>query len=386
MADIQGLFSSANILSSRRKYSTSDILWLAYPEYATVAFFARNLKSKPVSDSKFRWFEQSLPQSYVQVNNVTGYTATDTNIVVDDAKPVRAGTVLKNITTGEQIRVTASDTSTNTLTVQRGWGTTAAAAIADNEVLVIVGDAFLDVSLPTAITTEPVEKYNYTQTFREPITMTETAAATDTYPEGNDFKTKREVALRVHKEKIEKAFIWGEPKEDLTGQVPVTATGGLNYFITSNVVNAGGALTETEFQDFVRLGFKRGEKKLGVLSPLVSSALSYWAGNKLVMYPSEKTYGVAVSEYVSPHGQLKFVTEKLFQDYSVWNGYSFIIDLEKIGYRYLANNGINRDTRLRPNRQAPGDDIMAEEYLTECGLFLADEGSFAKLYGVTSYN
>jgi len=388
MAEIQGLFSTANILAARRKYSTSDKLWIAFADYATLAFFARGLQSKPVTDPKFRWFEQSLPANYLTVNNGSGYGAGDTSIVVDDATPARAGMVLKAIATGEQLRVTAVNTTTNTITVQRGWGTTSASSIADDAVLAIIGDANAEgASLPEAITREPVEKYNYTQIFREPIKLTETEAATDMYPEGNDMRTKREMALYAHKMKIEKSFLFGEPKEDTsTASTPIRATGGVDYFISTNVENAGGTLTQAEFESFIEKGFQKGERKLGLLSPLVASAVSYWAGQKLQMVPSDKTFGIAIKEYVTPHGSLKFTVEKMLREQAAWNGMSFIIDLDKVGYRYLAGNGINRDTKIRPNRQASGDDLIAEEYLTECGLFLANEDWHAKLYGVTSYS
>lgn len=386
MPEVKGLFSTGNILAARRKYSTSEKLWIAFAETAKVAFFAKMLNSKNVTDPKFRWFEQSLPQNYLTINNSAGYSSSDTTMTVNTSAPARVGMVLKVISTGEQMRITAVPSGTS-ITVSRAWGTTAAAAIANNAVLAIIGDANAEgASLPEAISLEPVEKFNYTQIFREPVKLTETEAATDLYPDGGDIKTKRMVALEVHKSKIEKAFLFGEPKEDTSGSTPVRASGGLDYFITTNVTNASGALTEAEFESFVETGFSKGEKKVGVLSPLVASAVSYWAKSKLVVYPKDKTYGIDIKEYVSPHGSLKFVTEKILRENSTWNGYSYIVDLDKVGYRYLAGNGINRDTKLRPNRQTAGDDLIAEEYLTECGLFLADEGSHAKLYGVTSYS
>lgn len=389
MAEIQGLFSTGNVLAARRKYSTSEKLWIAYNDVAKVAFFARGLKAEPVSDPKFRWFEQSLPQLYVQINHTGGYDNDDTSLVVDDSSPVRPGTVLKVIASGEQILVTANSTSTNTITVVRGWGTTTASNIADDAVLMIVGEAAREgSSLPEAITREPVEKYNYTQIFREPVKLTETEAATNLWAGSSDIKTKREIALQVHKRKIERAFLFGEPKEDTsTYNTTIRATGGLDYFIQTNVVNAGGNLTETEFEDWVRIAFNKGsDAKIAFLSPLVTSAVTYWAKNKLYMLPKDKTYGMSILEYVSPHGTLKLTNEKMLSENSTWNGYSFIVDMEKLGYRYLVGNGVNRDMKLIPNRQAAGDDLIAEEYLTECGLFLANEEASAKLKGVTSYS
>ena len=388
MAEIQGIFSTGNILSARRKYSTSDKLWLAFPEVAKIAHVARGLKPKPVTDPKFRWFEQDIPQQFVVINNSGGYGPSDTSLVVSDSTPVRVGSVLKVVATGEQLLVTANNTSTNTITVKRGWGTTAAGNIANSAVLMVIGDANREgASLPEPITREPVERVNYTQIFREPVILTETAAATDLYPEENDMKTKRLMALEVHKRKIERAFLFGEPKEDTsTYSTHIRATGGITYFVTTNVVDAGGTLTETEFEGFIADAFTKGERKMGFLSPLVASAVAYWAKNKLQVAPEEKTYGIGVVDYVTPHGTLKYTVEKMLAENSVWNGYSFILDLDKIGYRYLAGNGINRDTRLRPNRQASGDDLIAEEYLTECGLFLANEDFHAVLKGVTSYS
>lgn len=387
MAEIQGLFRTGDYLAELRKHSISDMLFRAFNDIDQVAFIVRGLKNAPVSDPEFRWFEQSLPANYVTVNNATGYGASATSLVVDDSSPVRKGTVLKRIASGEQMLVTNSDTSTNTITVKRGWGTTAATTIADNDILAIVGDANAEGGvLPAAITRQPVKKYNYTQIFREPVRLTETAAATQVWG-GDPVKNQRLLALRVIKEKIEKAFLFGEPKEDTsTYTTPVRATGGLEYFIQTNVTNAGGALTETVFEDWVNSAFYKGERKMGFFSPLISTAVSFWAKNKLRMAMGQSTYGLAIKEYSASQGSLRFVTEKLLKENPTWNGYAFIVDMDAVGYRYLSGNGYNRDLKLRPNRQVAGEDVIAEEYLVECGLQLMDEERHALLKGVTSYS
>lgn len=393
MAEVRGVIGTDLVGSGRREYSPSDKLWLSFSDEAQIALIARELKKESVSDPKFRWFEQDIPQQYVQINNAGGYTAGDVTLTVDDATPVRVGTVLKNVSTGEQMRVTAYNSATS-ITVSRGWGTTAAAAIADNDILMIIGDANKEgTTRPTSITREPVEKYNFLQIFREPFELTETEAMTKLYPGASDIKTKRMVALQVIKRKIEKAFIWGEPKEDTsTAGHPIRATGGLNYFIQTNRTNAGGTLTEAEFEDFIGSVFKKGgNRKMGFVSPLISSAIAYWAKNKLQMKPLDKTYGMKIATYVSPHGELDFVTERILAENPTWNGYGFVLDLNsdglsRVGYRYLAGEGMSHDLTLKSKRQANDEDLMAEEYYAEVGLFLANEDYHGVLYGVTSYS
>ena len=65
---------------------------------------------------------------------------------------------------------------------------------------------------------------------------------------------------------------------------------------------------------------------------------------------------------------------------------AFAIDVDRVGYRYLAGNGKNRDTKLLKDRQAAGDDKIKEEYLSEIGFWLATENRSGQLKGSTSYS
>jgi len=389
MSLISGARSSENITQDRRKYDVSDKLWLVDPDYAIMTFFARKLSKQKTIDPEFRWFDKTQPSRYDAVNYSTGYTAGATSIVVDDGTKFRAGDVVMDVSTGEHVRVTA--VSTNTLTVTRGYGSTSATTISDNEVLVILGNANAEnADVGTARSSQATKRYNYTQIFREPFAVTGTEDATEIYAGGNDLAQLRKEHLQIHMKDIERAMFFGEAKEDTstigTGQ-PIRTTGGLKSFLSTNLKDAGGALTEAEFEDWIRMLFVNGgEKKMGFLSPLVASAVNSWAGSKLQMFPKDKTYGIAVSSYLSIHGQLDFVVEKMFAENTTWNGYAFGVDMGLISYRYLAGNGKNRDTKLLKDRQGNGVDGVIEEYLTEAGLMLALENRHGLLYGVTSYS
>lgn len=387
MSNVSGIRSTENVTQDQRKFDVSDKLWMLDADVAVLAFFARKLAKKSVIDPEFRWFEKSSPARYSAINYSTGYTAGDTSIVVDDGTVFNVGHIVKNVGSGEQLRVT--NVSTNTLTVSRGYGTTSAAAMTDNDVLVIIGNAHAEgASVPTALTSLSVKKANYTQIFRESFSVTNTQAATEFYAGGSDINELRREHNQLHLKDIERAFLFGEPKEDTTSTAaPIRTTGGAKYFISTNATNASGTLTEAEFEGWIEDVFtKGGEKRMGLLSPLIASAVNSWAKGKLQMFPKDKTYGIAVTSYMSIHGQLDFVVERMLAENSTWNGYAFAFDMGLVGYRYLAANGVNRDTKLLKDRQAAGEDEMIEEYLTECGLWLADEARHGFLYGVTSYS
>lgn len=375
---------STGIGADVRKYDVSDKLWMVDPEYAVLAFFVRKLNKMKTIDPEYRWFEKTSPSRYDAVNYATGYTSGDTSIVVDDGSKFRAGHVIQDVSSGEQMRVTA--VSTNTLTVTRGWGTTSATTASNNDVIVILGSAHAEgSSLPTAITTQATKVANYTQIFREPIDVTNTADATEIYAGPSDLAILRREHLNLHMKDIERAFFFGEKKEDTTGTQPIRATGGARSFISTNVTTES-SLTEAEFEGWIQDIFANGgDKKMGFLSPLIASAVNSWAVGKLQMFPKDKTYGIAVSNYLSIHGELNFVVEKLFAETTTYNGYAFAFDMQNLAYRYLAGNGKNRDTALLKNRQAPGDDLIIEEYLSEIGFQLAVENRHGLLKGVTAY-
>lgn len=383
MAIVSGVRSTNSPGSGVRKYDHSDKLWMVDAGEAVLAFLARQLKKKETVDPEFRWFEKSSPARFTQVNDGAGYLIGATTITVDDGTIFRPGHIIQNVVTGEQMLVASATSTTVTVTGGRGYGTTAAAAGSDNQVLVILGNASAEGSTsPTALTSQASLKSNYIQTLRESFYVTGTEDATELYT-GNDMTQLRMEHARLHKLDIERTSFFGEKKEDLTGSTPRRTTQGVNKFITTNRTDAGGALTEVEFETFIRNAFaKGGNKKLGFFSPLIASAVNAWAGAKLQMFPKDKTYGIAISNYLSIHGEISFVLERMFAENSTWAGMGFLLDLDKIVYRHMKG----RDMRLLKNRQANDEDAVKEEYMTDMGIELADEACHSVLYGVTSYS
>jgi hypothetical protein len=384
MALVQTTRGTENINQDQRMPDVSDKIWMIDPDYATLAFFARKLKKVKTVDPEYRHFEKQSPSRYDAVNYATNYTSGATTIAVDDGTKFRAGDVVLDVSTNEQMRV--SSISTNDLTVSRGWGKTSATTVTDNDVLCIIGNANAEgASVRALLSSNSAKVVNYTQIFREPFGVTETDDATELLAEKSDLAGLRREYLQIHMKDMERSALFGEAKEDTSGAQPIRATGGLRSHISTNVTTEA-QLTEAEFEDFISDIFQAGgDKKMGFASPLLGSAINSWAKGKLNMFPKDKTYGIAITNYLSVHGSLDFTLERILGENTTWNGYLFAVDMSLIQYRYLGGNSKNRDTQLLKNRQAAGDDQLKEEYLTEAGFQFMLENRHGYIKGVTSY-
>ena len=67
--------------------------------------------------------------------------------------------------------------------------------------------------------------------------------------------------------------------------------------------------------------------------------------------------------FITSYGVMQVVYDPLLKG-STYGGYGLVLDMKNIRYAYL--NG--RDTQLRTGIQAPDQDGVMDEYLTECSV------------------
>lgn len=378
---ISTLRNTNNVLADRRVIDISKKIDVLEPDSAPLVQLTKKLGKRVAINPKFNWMEEESLDRVDAVNYSTGYTSGATSIAVDTGTLFRAGDVVKDVNTGEQLLVTA--VSSNDLTVTRAFGTTSATTITDNDVLLIIGSAYEEgATKGTPKVGDQTEKTNYTQIFRTPFGITGTADASEMYG-GKDLKHQRMMQLIEHQKDIERAFWFGEPKEITSGTHPRRATGGVDYWISTNLTDAGGTLTEIEFENFLRTGFRYGSKvKWLFAAPIVVAAVNFWAKGALRLAPKDKTYGLSVMQWVSPFGLVNIVLNNIFTEVTTYAGYAYLLDMEGKEYRYLSG----RDTRLKTNIQANDADSEEDEYISECGLEHRQEKKDALLYNVTSYS
>ncbi|MFD7521435.1 SU10 major capsid protein [Paenibacillus chitinolyticus] len=379
-----GVRNTANIEQKKIIVDMSNDIALLQPSETPFLSFLKIAKrnTETANSFKFEWMEDDLSPVWDAINLAAGYANNVTALVVDNADIFRAGDTVKVPRTGEVMLVTATNNGTQTLTVVRGYGVTTAAALLDNDPLLIIGNANMEGSGAREIrSTKEVPKFNYTQIFKTPFGVTNTQQATKMYGT-KDLSYQQMKAGVEHKIQIARSMILGERKEDFSGSDPRRTTGGLLSFLTKNNYDAAGQLTKSEFDNnFAEVIFKYGSKnKLMISSARLISVINEWAFGKLQINQEAAKFGLKIFEYVTPFGTLNLVNEQYILEGPVYGGYGIIIDPENVKYRPLAG----RDTKLETNIQANDADKRVDQYLTEAGLEVRSPETHGVLTGVTS--
>ena len=391
MSYVKGVLVSSNITGLKPDVS-AELSLLDVNRYPLVALLTnfgkdpvlgtgKSMKKASCGNHKFEWYEKEYAAVADAIDNGAGYAATALEWVVDNGAYFNLNDIVLVPRTGERVQVTGIDS--NTLTVTRSIGTTAAASVVDNDPLFIIGNAFGQASdSATASYLQKVAKYNYTQIFKKSIDLSATHEAETTYT-GKTRDEERQIKGVEHMVDIERAFMFGErgTGSDKDGQ-ECFYTGGVIEKITTNIQNeSSSTLTEDEFEAFLgTYAFINGSlSKYMFASSIVISAINKFARDDLRTVPGEKVFGVQIQKYLSPHGELMIIKEPLFTG-TIYGGWAVVLDMKELTYRFLQS----RDTQYQKNIQAKGNDSFKDQYLSECGLELRLEKAHAILKGVTA--
>lgn len=381
MADVTGARTTTNVLSDQLAIDLADRINLLEPSAQPLAIFSRKAMKKRTVAAKFSWLEDRSKPRYDTVNGaVAGTTAT--SIVVAHGAYFAQHDQILITRTGEQMRV--DGVSGNTLYVTRGIGSTAA-ALNNNDEIVLLGSAQPenDTSKP-ARSDNPTKATNNTQIFRTPFEISGTLQASSFQVAPADWPHQARKQGIEHAKDIEYTFLLGRKSADTTGATERRTTGGALSFISTNQTDAGGDLSEAEFNAFMLQVMRYGsDSKLAMASGVGVSALNKFPASKQQTRNDETTYGMNVTHYTSPFGSLNLVYHRLLEG-TKYGGYIVVVDLEEVAYRYLANDEYNRDTKVLPNRQPNDQDGRKDEYLSEVGLEFGEELAHGVLTGITS--
>lgn len=367
MAIVDNARGTANILSNRIVVDMSDKIAMLKPRTSPLTTITRKLAKKPAMNYKFEWMEDKYMSRWTQINNAGGYLAGATSVVVDDGSIIAVGDLIKIIRTAEILKVTA--VSTNTLTVTRAYGETSAAAINDDDKVVILGNANLQGSgAPAEKYATLTAAYNYTQIFKTPFAVTNTLDATELY--GMSELTRLQAHKGVeHAESVEYSFLFGERKLDTSGAQPLSTTRGILKFLaggTNATQISKSTGTQKDLDGFFEKVFTNGSsKRVWFCSPGMITWVNQLAQGKVqIISASEQTFGLDIMRYQTPHGTMDMVLHQMLVN--GYADYSFALDMEHVYYRPLKG----RDTKLMTNIQNNDEDGRRDMYQTEAGLEL----------------
>ena len=391
---IQGLRDTSNFVADQRPKNFREGVMLLYPNgKAPLTALTSLMKSESVDDPEFAWWEKELSDRRVPLTasisstSATTITISNTGDYASFYKGLKDGDLLllEGGTNQEILRVNG-DPSSEVVTVARAQSGSTADTLTYNgggvnPNVLVIGSAYEQGSqAPTGVSYDPTKRYNYTQIFRNTLEMTRTASKTRLRT-GDQVKEAKRECLEYHTIDMERAFFLGRRAETTLNGKPINYTGGIVNFIDSNqIVNAtvsGAGMDMMELEDHIRLAFKYGSaEKMCFAGDLALQCLNQIArkNSHYHMKMGEKEYGMNVTKFFTPFGDLVIKTHPLFVQnaggttgstaYYGMNSWMMILDMAEVKYRYLKDS----DTKYQPDLEANGLDGMKSGYLTECGL------------------
>lgn len=378
---VTGIRNTTDILANRQVIDISDTIHLLEPSsYPLVTFLNSLDKVKPAHNPLVRWVEDEL-EPLVDLANGT-HTSATTTLNVDNGTYWRVGDIVHVPRTAENMRVTAI--SSNALTVTRSFGGSVAAALNDDEAVWNLGPAQREGDTSRALlSTLEVEQSNRTQIIRTPFGTTNTQSATDLY-DGNDFDYQAKKSAIEHAVRIERFLLFGQKQQSTVSSAPLRTMDGALQFIQTNRMDVNGVLTEADFDAFCEAGFRYGgaDQKLFITSGRVIRAINNFAKEKLQTMQKDETYGVNLTKYRSPFGDVMLGYHRQFTG-TTYAGYGLLLDMDRIVLRPLRGGRSAGSLAVRvTNIQANDEDSRKDEYLSELTLEFQNEKAHALMTGV----
>ena len=189
---------------------------------------------------------------------------------------------------------------------------------------------------------------------------------------------QRRKKLREHNLRIEKALFFGRRAEDVsTSSAPQRSMGGARFYI-NNEDDAGGVLTKSFWNTFLKNGFKKGgSEKWFFGSPTVMGAISGFGDAVLRSKTEDTQFGINTMRYVSPHGTVRLIMHRMFSESTEFEKLGFLIDPDLLWMKVL------RDTHRRENIQP--NDVLSdkEEYVSKLSMEFRNADAHRILKGVT---
>ena len=398
MAFFAGLRGTGSFGTDERPEDFREmILWTNPNGSAPLFAMTAKMKKEACADPQFHWWEETNDVAWATLDGAIA-DATDTTFVVDVAVGEQGGAL--HFAPGDLLQVeedvepyvteiveVVSVTDDANLTVIRGAGGTTAASILTATRLLRVGSSHEEGSgAPSVVSTNPTKFTNYTQIFKTPYELTETARNTH-FRTGDPLKNDQLRKSFTHSEKIEQMLFWGTASEVTgSGGQPKRTSAGLRTLLTSNntiftidptIDSFIEALSPVFDYEAGSAGNERiiyaGNGAINYLNSLIASDTS-----TRINYDGEiKIYGQMLRKFTIPQGSFAIKSHPLFNVHPLYTYSMFVVNPSGMIYRPLRN----RDTKIQKNIQANDEDKKKDQWLTECSLEVHYERSMAYIGG-----
>ena len=230
----------------------SDIIGIVSP-YETPLLDHLGDPQRSATSTVHEWLEDTLLPNSDTADGAA--LAGDVSLDVNYGSRFRAGDQVKVESTGELIFVTA--VAEDTISVQRGYGGTTPAAIADGQTLRILGNAALEGdAAPATRFTNRVRKLNYTQIFTAAVEVSGSQLASRQIALADEMDYQKQERLRELVRDLENCVINGAANTataPMGNAVTRRTMRGIIPSLTTNLTDgAGNALDEATLNAAMR--------------------------------------------------------------------------------------------------------------------------------------
>lgn len=335
-------------------------------------------------NGKFDWFEDEyFPyQTELAGAGIAGGAASEDNIGLKDSSWLQAGDILLveateqmvfvDSTDGGQIDITHIDGATNITAANAGLVTKIGSR----------NHEFATARSATA--TKEVERSNYCTIFSETVTTSGRRQAGDTYSGGKTHKDDvRNTTLQMRAE-FERNFMFSTASGTITVDTNKRFTYGKGFLgtVKTNKVSYVGGLTEEGLDNYLAQVFQaKGSSRRKTHYCGANQLLEI---NKIVKdryqtMPVAKEYGVDITRYVTPFGELRIKWHPMMT--GRFADYGFTVDEKGMKLRYMADDETgSRKWRIEENVQTPGTDGKSTKLLADLGIQIYNEEMHGILY------
>jgi hypothetical protein len=347
-------------------------------------------KTESVDDPTFHWWEETL--QLVRVSSTTGGVTASTTFTLDSGgldlvkgdvlQVEKADTTVYN----NELIVVSSVSNDTTIVVVRGQFGTAAASTGANVFFTKIGNHFEEGSVsPDISLRNPTRLENHCQIFKTAVGLTKTMNATKMRT-GDAWKNDKKRKAFDHSVALELAFLFGVPSENAGVSHPIRTTGGLRYWITTNRTVFTSTPTENTILDALYKVFDvdaggAGDERIifagnGALNTF-NKAVNASASSRVNYDGIIDVFGMKLQRWVTPQGTFGIRSHPLMNTHGRYTNSMFVINPMGLIYRPL------RDTHFEDNIQANDADLRKGQWLSEVGLEVHHEETFAYLGNIT---
>lgn len=379
-ADLAGTLGADRLVRS-----FADEIFLIEANAMPLTALARGINKITVPAILREWLEDEKFPEILTINGAS--TTGDLSLTIDTpgGSYLAEDDLLLN-TTGDSLEIVRVEvaTSATAATVERGFGATTAATIADGATMLRIGNAMQQGSnTPAYKTTVEVLRQNGLQRFRKAFSITKEMSNTKLYGgETQLFYQKRKTLMELLRE-VEYTNFFGT-FNDGSGVVEVataatndpTSAAGIAEYLTSNapsgliVDNAAAAVTEAILHNFVRASYlnkgphEPGEKIL-FASPAAISDIEALATADLRTIPSDTIHGVKVRKWQTTFGDISIVNHPLLGVGAANENWMFLLDIQDIAQVVQTNMDLEY---VQINKElSTGQEIIVGEWkISQC--------------------